>query len=69
MKKIGVRINKTFEYEVFFEVPDGMDEQTVKALAFALEGADLTEMHKNSWEDQCKLIAEYNDLVNWDVVE
>jgi len=46
-----------------------MDEQTVKALAFALEGADLTEMHKNSWEDQCKLIAEYNDLVNWDVVE
>ena len=69
MKQIAVRLNKTFEYELHFTVSDNASDEYIYQLASSLEGANLELMNKTSLDADCRMIAEYNDLVNWDVVE
>ncbi len=69
MKKIAIRINHTVEYEIHFMVPDPRDENYIRRLAFACEGLNLADTYKETTRDHCRMIAEYNDLVTWDVVE
>lgn len=68
MKKIAVRINHTVEYEIHFMVPDLSDENYIRRIAYACEGLNLADTDKETSNQHCKMIAEYNDLVNWDVV-
>ena len=69
MKKIAVRINHTVEYELNLMVPDHRDENYIRRLAFACEGLNLADTYKETAHENCKMIAEYNDLVTWDIVE
>ena len=69
MKKIAVRINHTVEYELHFYVTEATSDEYIRELAYALQGADLALMDQTTVDESCKLIAEYNDIVNWDVVE
>jgi maleate cis-trans isomerase len=69
MKKIAIRINHTVEYELNLMVPDHRDEKYISRLAFACEGLNLADTDKETDNQNCKMIAEYNDLVTWDIVE
>lgn len=69
MKKIAVRINHTVEYELNLMVPDPRDDNYIRRLAFACEGLNLADTDKETPDHHCRMIAAYNDLVNWDVVE
>ena len=65
MKEIAVRLNKTVEYEVFFKVPEGTCVDTIYELAKTLESADLEQMDVDTPDDKCKMIALYNDMLDW----
>jgi len=69
MKTVAVRINHTVEYELNLMVPDHRDENYIRRLAFACEGLNLADTDKETDDQNCKMIAAYNDLVNWDIVE
>lgn len=69
MKKIAIRINHTVEYELHLMVPEPSDDNYIRRLAFACEGLNLADTDKETPDHHCKMIAAYNDLVNWDVVE
>jgi len=65
MKTIAIRLNKTIEYELHLMVPDDKDDEYCLQLALACEPLDLEEVDKQTPNEQCKMIAEYNDMLDW----
>jgi hypothetical protein len=65
MKTIAVRLNKTIEYELHLMVDDDRDDEYCLKLALACEPLDLEEVDKQTPDEQCKMIAAYNDMLDW----